>query len=104
MNTENIRKLTELLDAEVASLARLKSQASLLTLNGHQESITVSVKDKVTLSVTAMDRGYAQRCIKGREMILLGIKKAMAAMIEEQEFAVEQAKQALRDAVKGGAA
>ena len=103
MNTENIRELTKQLDIEIARLTSLKKQFISLTLNGHQESITVTIKDKVQLAVTAMDRGYAQRCIRGREMILLGVKKAMAAMIEEQEWVVEEAKQAVRKAVKGGA-
>ncbi len=101
MNTEKIRDLTKVLDAEKAKLAALKAQASMLTLSGHQNQISVTIQDKVQLAVTAMDRGWSQRCIRGREMILLGVKKAMAAMIEEQEFAVEKAKQDLCNAVKG---
>lgn len=101
MNTEKIRDLTKVLDAEKAKLAALKAQASMLTLSGHQNQISVTIQDKVQLAVTAMDRGWHQRCIRGREMILLGVKKAMAAMIEEQEFAVEKAKQDLCNAVKG---
>jgi hypothetical protein len=101
MNTEKIRALTTALDDEMAKLADLRKKAALLTLNGHQESITVTVNGKVSLGVTTMDRSYAQRCIRGREMILLGVKLAMSALIEDQEAVVKAARQAIADEVKG---
>lgn len=88
MNTERIRKLTINRDLAAQLVSELREEASRLTLSGHQHEISVRVgRECRSISVTKIDThgNYSSRLVRGREMILLGVKKAYAVMIEAAE-------------------
>lgn len=101
MNTKAIRQMTELLDQRRKQIAELKHEASLLTLNCNQEEIRVSVgKSTRSIAVTAMGRDYMHKMIRGREMILLGVKKVYAAIIEEFESDITELEKKIAEEVQ----
>lgn len=89
MNTERIRKLLVIRDEAAKDLAALRNEFSTLTLNGHQEEIIVFVgKGRRPVSVAKIggsDVGYSSILLRGREMVLLGVKKAFAEMVKSAE-------------------
>lgn len=96
MNTDLIRKLTFDLDDAEKLLKELTTEAEYLNLN-HQDLISVCVP-KVTRWIAVAENGgreagWMTRLIRGREMILLGMKKAYAAMIEQQKERVQAIKE-----------
>lgn len=95
MNTELVRKLTVQLDEAEKLLIELKKEADSLHLN-HQNPISVNVPGTNRWIGVAenggREHGWMSKMIRGREMIMLGIKKAYMAMIEEQEEKVSTIK------------
>lgn len=45
-----------------------------------------------------LDRGYASRVIRGREIILLGVKKTIAAMVDDQTRVVKDLETKINEA------
>lgn len=87
MTIDEIKDLCDRLQVERKRLKELTDFLSKCDLNGHQENITVSVSGVGSIGITYCDRStrYASAVISGRQMILLGIKKALAAMVDEQD-------------------
>lgn len=105
MDTKAIRQWTEVLDKKRQQLDELKQEASLLTLSGNQDQIRVTVGTKGrSIAVSEMGRDWAQHLIRGREMILLGVKKAYAAMIAEAEAEILEVERKIAEATKAEAA
>ena len=99
MGTSDIMKMCEKLNAEREKLELFKTRLASCELNGHQSEITVTVGNaKIQLRVTELDRGYASRVIRGREIILLGIKKTIAAMVDEQTQIVKDLETQINEA------
>lgn len=102
MNTELIRKLTVDLDTAMKHAADLRREAGTLQLN-HQEQIAVSVPGCHRIIHVAVNGGHGAgwmtRMVRGREMIMLGIKKAYAAMIEAADDRVAEIEAAIAKAV-----
>jgi hypothetical protein len=98
MNTDLIRSLTKDLDLARKSLIALRAEAETLNL-GHQGTISVCVPGATRAIVVAQDGGrsfgWQSRMVRGREMIMLGIKKAYAAMIESERAQIEVLKEAI---------
>lgn len=89
MTTNEIIALCQQLKKERAILVEMKSKLAMCRLSGHQNSIKVLIGDgAIAVNVTEMDRGYSQSLIRGREMILLGVKKAISAVVDEQQSIV----------------
>lgn len=89
MDIQVTKQLLDKLQSAQDELSKLLSEERVLTLDGHQDGISVNTgKGSRTISVTYMDRSYSQRVIHGREMILLGIKKVYRAAIEDQKAKV----------------
>jgi len=101
MDTNAISELCKKLEQEEKLLQELKKEASLLNLNGHQEQITVSFSGKTrAIAISDMARDYSQKVIRGREMILLGVKKAYLGIIDHQENVVVKIKEEIREHTK----
>lgn len=99
MGTSDIMKMCEKLNAEREKLELFKTRLASCELNGHQSEITVTVGNaKMQLRVTELDRGYASRAIRGREIILLGIKKTIAAMVDDQTQIVKDLETQINEA------
>ena len=99
MGTSNIMKMCEKLDAEREKLELFKTRLASCELNGHQAEITVTEGNaKMQLKVTELDRGYASRVIRGREIILLGVKKTIAAMVDDQTRVVKDLETQINEA------
>lgn len=89
MTTNEIIALCQQLNKERAILVEMKSKLAMCQLSGHQNRIKVLIGDgAIAVNVTGMDRGYSQSLIRGREMILLGVKKAISAVVDEQQSIV----------------
>lgn len=100
MTIEELKALCDRLKVARDSLDELKRRHAACTLSGHQNNITVEITNVGKVGVTYCDysTGYASRVIQGREMILLGVKKALAAMIDERAETVRQLEQQIADA------
>lgn len=98
MNTDRIRKMTIELDAAMKHAADLRREADTLRLN-HQEQIAVSVPGCHRVIHVAVnggrESGWMTRMVRGREMIMLGVKKAYAAMIEAADERVAEIEAAI---------
>ena len=99
MHTGGLVELCKNLDAEREKLELFKTRLASCELNGHQSEITVTVGNaKMQLKVTELDRGYASRVIRGREIILLGVKKTIAAMVDDQTRVVKDLETQINEA------
>jgi len=100
MTIDELKALCDRLKMMRESLAELKLRHAACTLSGHQKSITVEIAGVGKFGLTYCDytTGYASRVIKGREMILLGVKKALEAMVDERAETVRQLEQQIADA------
>lgn len=99
MHTGGLMELCKNLDAEREKLELFKTRLASCELNGYQSEITVTVGNaKMQLKVTELDRGYASRVIRGREIILLGVKKTIAAMVDDQTRVVKDLETQINEA------
>ncbi|MTD32600.1 hypothetical protein [Paludibacterium denitrificans] len=98
MDIQATRKLLDQLQSERDELDRLVTEERTLTLDGHQDGISVRIgSDSRSIAVTGMDKNYAQCVIRGREMILLGIKKVYRAAIEYQKAKIHALELKIRE-------
>lgn len=100
MHTGGLMELCKNLDAEREKLELFKTRLASCELNGHQSEITVTVGNaKMQLKVAELDiRNYASRVIRGREIILLGVKKTIAAMVDDQTRVVKDLETQINEA------
>jgi hypothetical protein len=83
MDTQLIRELVADLDKNRGFLETAKADLGRMQLSGHQTSIYVMVGNhKYDLSYLDRSTGYMSELIRGREMLMLGAKKAMRAEVE----------------------
>lgn len=82
MTLTELKNLVERLGSRGEELQRLRAAFQACQLSGHQKSISVQIDGVGSIALTEMDNAYAQRLIRGREIILLGVKKAIAAQID----------------------
>lgn len=103
MNNDCVRKILDEIVIAERLLAELKAEASTLNL-GHQDPIAVSIPKKTRWLGVAenggRENGWSARLVRGREMIMLGIKLAYAAMIEQQERYLSRLKKDLLEECK----
>ncbi|AXE31590.1 hypothetical protein DK842_17800 [Chromobacterium phragmitis] len=107
MNTADICGLLKELDAARDELKKLKEEASLLSLSGHQNQISIQVGNSSrSLAIARIEsrNGYASTLVRGREMILLGVKKAYAALISTQAQRVRDLEESIQQQCKFGRA
>jgi hypothetical protein len=98
MNRAELNKLFDKLDNLRAEVPPLEKSLKACNLNGHQMSITVTVADVGTVMLTAMDRSYMQRLIRGRELIMLGVKKAISAKLDAKLAEILELEQSIMSA------
>jgi hypothetical protein len=98
MSIDELKKLCDKLDAERKTLSAHRSRLAMCDLSGHQRGITLNIRDLGSIELSEMDRGYAERLIRGREMIMLGVKKALRAMVDAQAEKVATLERAIADA------
>lgn len=84
MSIDELKKLCDQLAAARAELERLERKQALCKLSGHQVQISVNVDGAIDVAVSRMGRDYREAVIRGREMILLGIKKVLNELIDQQ--------------------
>lgn len=99
MNTTRIRELTKMLDEARGAARQLRNEAEALNLN-HQDVISVRIKDCARDIYVAVnggrEAGWMSQMVRGREMIMLGIKKAYTAMIEDADARVASIESEIR--------
>ena len=100
MSIEELKKLCDCLAVERAELENLRKKLAACKLSGHQHDIGVSISGVGNTALTSMSRetGWAARVISGREMILLGVKKVLAALVDDQAELVRKIEQQIADA------
>lgn len=99
MTTNEIIELCQRLKKEREALSEMKKKLAACNLSGHQKRIKVLIGDgSIAVNVTEMNRGYSESLIRGREMILLGVKKAIQAAVDEQESLVSRIEEAINSA------
>lgn len=98
MSIDELKKLCDRLEAERKTLAEHRKRLNRCNLDGHQEGISLNVRDLGTVALSEMDHCYAQRLIRGREMIMLGVKKALSAMVDAQADRVAALERAIGEA------
>ena len=99
MTTNEIIELCKRLKKEREALSEMKKKLASCNLSGHQNKIKVLIGDgSITVNVTETNRGYSESLIRGREMILLGVKKAIQAAVDEQESLVSRIEEAINSA------
>lgn len=99
MTTNEIIELCQRLKKEREALSEMKKKLAACNLSGHQNRIKVLIGDgSIAVNVTEMNRGYSESLIRGREMILLGVKKAIQAAVDEQESLVSRIEEAINSA------
>ncbi len=100
MSIDELQALCVSLKAERTRLEELNVKLRACNLNGHQRQISVNISDlgNVALTDCARDTGYRSQVIRGREMILLGVKKALAALVDQQAATVARIEQQIADA------
>lgn len=82
MDTKLISAHLQKLHAARENLAScIRAREIVENAGSHQSAISIKCGD-VTVDVTEMDRCYMQSIIRGREMIALGIKKALNGKID----------------------
>lgn len=94
---EKIENAMKAVESWEKRLSELQKMYECCGLSGHQNSISVSVDKVGSFPITEITResGYSAVLVRGREMILLGVKKALAQMIDEAEQNVRLAKRHL---------
>lgn len=97
MSIDELKALCDQLETARKLLAEHEKRLSLCQLSGHQEAISVSVGGIGSVALTSMDRGYMQRLIRGREMIMLGVKKCLAELVEAQRAKVRELESAIAE-------
>lgn len=89
MNTSSIRDLLAARERAVKELQSLRNEAESFSLNGHQNAISVFIggcqRCVDVAAIGGREVSWQSTLVRGREMILLGAKKAYAAMIERTE-------------------
>ena len=100
MSIDDLKKLCDDLRSAKSALEALQVKLSACSLNGHQRNISVDITDLGGLRLTECDRntGYTSRCIRGREMILLGVKKVISALVDEQKQRVTELERQIAEA------
>lgn len=86
------------LDRARAEISPLLKSLQACNLTGHQMTISLNVADVGTIALSEMDRGYMQRLIRGRELIMLGVKKALSAKVDEKRDEIRALEHAIRTA------
>lgn len=97
MSIDQLKKLCDQLESARKLLAEQEARLSACTL-GHQQQITVNIEGLGAVALTEFDHRYMSRLIRGREMIMLGVKKALAAMVEAQAERVANLERAISEA------
>lgn len=84
MSIDELKKLCDRLADARAELERLEHRQGLCELSGHQVPISVHIRGEINVDVTHTDRCHMQSLIRGREMILLGVKKVINGLVDQQ--------------------
>lgn len=93
-----LNQLFASLDRARAEYIPLEKSLKACNLTGHQMAISVTITDVGTVSLTEMDRSYMQRLIRGRELIMLGVKKAISAKLDTKLKEIRDLEQAIMTA------
>lgn len=91
MNIDEIKSLCDKLVKEREELVKLKTKLAMCNLSGHQNNVSVTIQGvgSIYLTEVSRDTGYAARLIRGREMIMLGVKKSLSYMVDQQSDVVK---------------
>lgn len=90
MSIAELKELCESLQKEREVLERLSVALSACQLSGHQHQITVNISGVGSVPLTYSDRstGWGERLIRGNEITMLGVKKALGARVDMQSAVV----------------
>lgn len=98
MNFAELTQLFSRLEAARAEARPLLKSLKACNLTGHQMAISVTITDVGTVNLTEMDRSYLQRLIRGRELIMLGVKKAISAKLDAKRLEIIELENAIKSA------
>lgn len=93
-----LNQLFDRLDKALAEVLPLRKSLKACNLTGHQMAISVTVSNVGTVLLSEMDRSYTQRLIRGRELIMLGVKKAITAKLDAKLEEIRDLEQAILSA------
>ena len=100
MNTKEIKEKVKEIEELTAKLHTLQTEEVLIRAGDHEvfgRSVTVHVNDRnIPITVISQHSPFHTRCIKGKEMIHLGILKWYSAIIANAEAKLKNAKTELR--------
>ena len=84
MNTKELRIALDKLDSARSSLKRAIEAREALNLRGHQSELSVNIGDtRIVVTYNDHTTGWASRCERGCEMILLGMQKVANVKVDE---------------------
>ena len=96
MNHLRINELTGLITKKIAELGKLRDEAANIKGNA-QNTVAVSCQGRAIWVVLAdRDSGYMAQQVRGMEMILLGLKKYWAGLIDTAEMELASLREELR--------
>jgi len=98
MTIDELKTLCDQLVLARNGLADVEKRLEACDLRMHYADMTITITDLGTFSITKLDRGYLPQVVRGREMILLGIKKVLAAEADARRDRVAELEQAIAGA------
>lgn len=102
MNTDRIKHLCQELDTARTRLGAAVENRKALDLGSHQKALQVCIGDS-RITVTELDTDYMSKCIRGREMILLGMQKVVNADVDYWKAKCASLRQQITEAAGGAA-
>ena len=103
MNHLRINELSGRIEKAIAELEKLQAEAANIKCNG-QNTVAVSCQGRAIWVVLAdRDSGYMAQQVRGMEMILLGLKKYWAGLIDVAQQDLAALREELRKEVTKGA-
>ncbi|PTS84015.1 hypothetical protein DBR00_11590 [Pseudomonas sp. HMWF032] len=100
MSINELKELCEELHKERETLERLKQALDACQLSGHQHGITLNISGVGSIVLTYSDRstGWGERLIRGNEITMLGVKKALGARVDMQSKVVARLENQIAEA------
>lgn len=101
MTPDTVIAIAEQIKKQRELVVKLEQALSTMQLSGHQTPITLKIGDLAfPLTELSRETGYAATLIRGREMMMLGAKKAMRATADEAFAVLARLERQLTESVK----
>lgn len=98
MKLAELTLLFSRLEKARAAAKPLLASLKACNLTGHQMAISLNVADVGTIPLSYMDNHYMQRLVRGRELIMLGVKKNLNAQLDALRVEIIELETAIKAA------